>query len=136
MHVQIHTEGFLKTFRSRSRPFGIIIEFPFPSRCGARELIEFPSRRRCGQKIILEFPFPSPRGARELIKFPSRRLPGRTTIPEEEEHIPGLAKGKMNKASLLFANSKFLKNFVFVNLGVLSRERKGEKTMSFQEQKL
>ena len=57
-------------------------------------------------------------------------------VQKKDNQKSGLAKGKMNKASLLFANSKFLKNFVFVNTGVLSRERKGEKTMSFQEQKL
>ena len=57
-------------------------------------------------------------------------------VQKKDNQKSGLAKGKMNKASLLFAKSKFLKNFVFVNTGVLSRERKGVKTMSFQEQKL
>ena len=53
-------------------------------------------------------------------------------VQKKDSQKSGLAKGKMNKASLLFANSKFLKNFVFVNTGVLSRERKGEKRCRFK----
>ena len=48
-------------------------------------------------------------------------------VQKKDSQKSGLAKGKMNKASLLFANSKFLKNFVFVNTGMLSREKKAEK---------